>query len=158
MNLLTKIAKYEFKTPPFFVTFLSMFVLCMMPWYAVRIYSAIANWQVLSEFGANPAYILGTGALWMLGSLWASWQIWEGYPSAGRAGWMMAVFYLAWYWFDRLAIQPSPATNAVYSLGLSAALFTVVALILLLPSTRAFFTDYPRRQHERKNLEDSSPE
>jgi hypothetical protein len=149
--------KQDFEDRPLPVTFLVVFVLCITPWYAIRIYSAIVNWQTLREFGANPAYILGTGLLWALASVWVAWQLWEGRPAAGRAGWMAAVFYLLWYWFDRLAIQPSPATNAAFSAIVSAILFGAFTLGLLLPSSKAFFQNYPRRQNDREDLDDSDP-
>ncbi len=152
-----KTIQQDFEDHPLSVTILVVFVLCITLWYATRIYSAIANWQVLSEFGANPAYILGTGLLWILASCWVAWRFWEGRPSAGRVGWMTAVFYLLWYWLDRLVMQPAPATNAVFSVIVSAALFTIFTLGLLLPSSRNFFQNYPRRQNERENLEDSDP-
>jgi hypothetical protein len=142
---------------PLPVTILAVFVLFITSWHIIRVYSAIANWQVLREFGANPAYILGTGLFWTLAGLWLFWLFWDGRQPALRAGLGSAGLYLAWYWLDRLVIQPSPATNAVFSAIVSAILFAIFTLGLLLPPSRAFFNHNRRRQNERQSQEDSNP-
>lgn len=142
---------------PIPVTILAIFVLCITSWNGIRVYSAIASWQVLREFGANPVYISGTGLLWALAGLWLFWLFWEGRQLAFRAGLGAAVLYLVWYWLDRLVIQPSPSTNAVFSAIVSAIVFAIFTFGLLLPSSRAFFRHDPRRQNERQSQEDSNP-
>ncbi len=142
---------------PLPVTILAVFVLCITSWNGIRVFSAIASWQVLREFGANPVYISGTGLFWALAGFWLFWLLWEGRQAGFRAGLGAAVLYLVWYWLDRLVIQPSPATNAVFSAIVSVILCAIFTLGLLLPSSRAFFRHDPRRQNERQSQEDSDP-
>lgn len=125
--------------PPANVTILAVFVLCITAWNGLRIYSTIANWQILREFGANPAYSLVIGLVWALTGLWLFRALWEGRRHALRAGLASAGLYFLWYWFDRLAIQPSPAPNLLFSVVFSTLLLITFIIILGLPASKAFF-------------------
>lgn len=125
--------------PPASVTILAVFVLFITSWNGIRIYSAIASWQVLREFGTNPIYILATGLFWVAASLWLFRAIYEGHRYAFRAGLASAGLYLTWYWLDRLVIQPSPAPNTRFSLVVSTVFLVVFITLLSIPVTKAFF-------------------
>lgn len=112
---------------PLRVTILTVFVLCITSWNAIRVYSAIANWDILREFGALPAYIMGAGLAWTAAGLWLAYSLWAGKRLAFFGGIALAGLYLAWYWFDRLAVQPSPAPNLVFSMAASALLLAIFA-------------------------------
>jgi len=126
-------------TPPTTVTILAVFVLFITAWSGIRAYSAIANWQVLKEFGANPLYILVTGLFWTVAGLWLFRAIWEGHRYAIRAGLGAAGLYTVWYWSDRLILQPSPAPNSLFSIVVSAVLLVIFIIILSIPASKGFF-------------------
>lgn len=119
------------------VTILTVFVLSITSWNSIRAYSAIANWDILQEFGAPPAYITTTGLTWAIAGLWLAYALWAGKRLAFFGGLALAGLYLAWYWFDRLAMQPSPAPNLVFSLVASALLWVIFVLGMIL--ARDFF-------------------
>lgn len=125
--------------PPASVTILAVFVLFITSWYCIRIYSAIVNWQVLIEFGAIPAYILGTGIFWTLVSLWLVTIFWQGKPYAARFGSITAAVYFLWYWLDRLVIQPTPAPNVMFSMVVSTISLTIFMIVLNIPASKSFF-------------------
>lgn len=125
--------------PPANVTILAVFVLCITAWNGLRAYSTIANWQILREFGAIPAYSLVIGLVWALTGLWLFRALWEGQRYALRAGLASAGLYFLWYWFDRLTIQPSPAPNLLFSVVFSTLLLIIFIIVLGLPASRAFF-------------------
>jgi len=125
--------------PPISVTILAVLVLFITVWNGVRIYSAIANWQVLKEFGANPLYILISGFFWMIASLWLYRALWKGHQYAIRAGLALAGFYTVWYWCDRLFFQPAPAPNALFSAIVSAVFLAFFIITLSLPASKSFF-------------------
>lgn len=122
---------------PLRVTILTVFVLSITSWNAIRVYSAIVNWDILREFGAPPAYIMGTGLAWVIAGLWLAYSLWDRKRLAFFSGLALAGFYLAWYWFDRLLMQPSPAPNLVFSVAASASLLVIFMLGIIL--ARDFF-------------------
>ncbi len=116
----------ELTVRPFRVTILTVFVLCITSWNAIRAYSAIANWDILREFGAPPAYIMTTGLIWSVTGLGLMYTLWVGKRLAFFGSLTVTGLYVAWYWFDRLVMQPSPAPNLGFSMvvsGLLAAIF-----------------------------------
>ena len=127
----------EYPDRPIGVTILSVFVLCITSWNVMRVFSAIANWDILREFGAAPAYIMFSGLVWAAAGLWLMYAAWMGLKPTFRAGLAMAVLYFAWYWLDRLIIQTSPAPNLLFSAVVSTLLLLYV--IISLVSSKAFF-------------------
>lgn len=125
--------------PPASVTILAVFVLFITSWHGIRVYSAIANWQVLSEFGASPIYILGTGLFWAITGLWLFVVLCLGKPHAAASGSAASATFFLWYWFDRLMMQPSPAPNLVFSAVLSTLGLAVFIITLNIPASRSFF-------------------
>jgi hypothetical protein len=125
-------------TPPMTVTILAVFVLFITSWNGIRTYSAIANWQVLKEFGANPIYILATGLFWTIAGLWLFRVLWEGHHYAIRAGLTTAGLYTLWYWCDRLIFQPSPAPNILFSVVVSVVFLFFFVTILSIPVSKGF--------------------
>ena len=126
-------------TQPLTVTILAIFVLFITFWNGLRIYSAIANWQVLKEFGANPVYLLATGLFWTMAGLWLFRTIREGHHYAIRAGLTTAGLYTLWYWCDRLIFQPAPAPNILFSIIVSAVFLALFIIILSIPASKGFF-------------------
>jgi hypothetical protein len=126
-------------SPAATVTILAAFVLFITSWNGIRAYSAIANWQVLKEFGANPIYILATGLFWTITGLWLFRIICEGYRYAVRAGLTIAGLYTLWYWCDRLIFQPAPAANTSFSIVVSAIFLAFFIITLSIPASKGFF-------------------
>jgi hypothetical protein len=121
------------------VTILAVFVLFITSWNGIRTYSAIVNWQVLKEFGANPEYILATGLFWTIAGLGLFRAIWEGHRYAVRAGLTTAGLYTLWYWCDRLIFQLTPAPNTLFSIVVSAVFLTFFIITLSIPASKGFF-------------------
>jgi hypothetical protein len=126
-------------TPPANVTILSVFVLFMTSWNAIRVYGTLTNWQVLNEFGAKPVYLLIDGIFWILGGLWLFRTFWEGNRRAIHYGLAAAFMYFIRYWIDRIFFQTAPAPNVVFSLVISTVLLVTFCIILVLPTSKAFF-------------------
>ncbi len=124
---------------PASVTILSVFVLCITSWHTLRAVSAFASWKIQQEFGASPAYLLGSGLAWSTAGLWLAVILWQGKRLAIPAALGLTGLYLAWYWLDRLVIQAVPAPNAVFSAAVSTAclLFVIINLVL----SKAFFDE-----------------
>jgi hypothetical protein len=105
----------------------------------IRVYSAISNWQILAEFGANPVYILATGIIWALTGLWLLHSFWVKRRNIRRASTAMAGLYYLWYWCDRLFIQASPASNGIFALFVSTIVLLIFYLLLGISTTRTYF-------------------
>lgn len=139
----------EIKARPLSVTILSVFVLCITSWNAIRVYGALANWEILREFGASPVYIMLSGLGWIAASLWLTRELWEPGAQAFRAGLGLSGLYVAWYWIDRLAIQPTPAPNVAFSAVVSVVLLAYVIINLL--AAKPFFNkEKDEREHENQ--------
>lgn len=127
------------KNTPFPVTLITIFVLCISAWNAVRVYTVIMNWQILTKYGASPAYILATGVLWGLSAGWLFLVIHRKKYYALRANLIVAGLYYLWYWADRLFIQPSPAPNVIFSAVFSTAILLIFCILVITPAARTFF-------------------
>lgn len=127
----------KFSDRPLRVTILLVFVLCITSWSALRVYSAVAHWDTLEEFGALPVYIIFSGLLWAAAGLWLTYALRAGQRLAFAGGLTLAGLYFAWYWFDRLIMQPSPAPNLIFSIAASVLLLAIFAVGLFL--ARNFF-------------------
>lgn len=127
------------KNTPFPVTIITIFVLFITSWNVVRAYSAFLNWQVLTKYGASPAYILGTAILWAISGLWLLVIIRKKHNYALRANLMVAGLYYLWYWADQLIIQPSPSPNTIFSAIFSTILLLVFCISDISATARSFF-------------------
>jgi len=63
--------------------------------------------------------------VWAAAGLWLAYSLWAGKRHAFVGGLALAGLTLAWYWFDRLAMQPSPAPNFGFSIVVSGLLVTI---------------------------------
>lgn len=124
---------------PISVTILGMFVLFITFWNALRGYGAVANWQVLTEFEANPTYILATGTGWALIGLLLVVTIWRRSRFAIRANLLVSIAYYVWYWCDRLFVQSSSPANYLFSAVFSTVLLALFCTTICMPSAKAFF-------------------
>jgi hypothetical protein len=112
------------------VTIITLFVLFITIWNAIRTYSAIANWQVLSEYKAEPAYIFATGMIWSLTGLGFIIGILKQARHYILSGLVISGLFYLWYWCDRFFIQSSLAPNVMFSVVFSTVLLAVFVIIL----------------------------
>jgi hypothetical protein len=111
---------------------LSAIVLFFSLWSMLRAGQALADWQVLVEYGAPAAYLLISGLVWSLAGLGLLTALFRGWLQTRRAGIVISVLYWVWYWADRLFIQQSPTPNIFFSAVFSV-LFLAVVILLWLP-------------------------
>jgi hypothetical protein len=123
---------------------LSAIVLLLTLWNMLRVGRAISDWQVLVEFGAPAAYLLGSGLAWTLAGLGLLAALLRGWPQTRRAGIVISVLYWVWYWADRLFIQNSPTPNLLFS-AIFSVLFLAAIILLWLPLN---FTDFTNEETE----------
>src|SRR5687768_7011554 len=124
---------------PLSVTIVSAFVLSITAWNGIRACIALANWDILSRFNGNPAYIFGTSLAWCIAGMTFFLIISSRKRYSLYAGLILSMIYMIWYWFDRMVIQSSPANNAAFSAVTSIILLMIFNSVLLWPSSRAFF-------------------
>lgn len=108
-------------------------------WYALRSYRALADWQVLTTYGAAPWYLLLSGLVWAGGVLLWLVGAFRRWPHTPRAGILFSVLYYVWYWADRTWLQVSPSPNMVYSALLSSLLVMVYITGLLTSQAKDYF-------------------
>ncbi|MFO7585883.1 MAG: hypothetical protein R6W69_14240 [Anaerolineales bacterium] len=119
---------------------LSAIVLLLSLWNMLRAGRALADWQVLVEFGAPAAYLLISGLVWSLAGLGLLAALFRGWLQTRRAGIVISVLYWVWYWADRLFIQQSPTPNLLFS-AIFSVLFLAVVILLWLPLDFKDFTN-----------------
>jgi hypothetical protein len=124
---------------PWTVTILSAFVLFLSAWNILRAWSGFQHWEILSTYGASPAYIIVTGSFWALCGGFFFALAWQGWRFTIRAGLAFSGLYFAWYWIDRLFVQANPLPNWPFSLAVSLFLLMTFALNLISPDARQFF-------------------
>lgn len=124
---------------PFSVTTATLVVLLITFWNAVRVYSSLINWQVLSEFGANPAYIFITGLFWSLTGAWLFITIRKRESYSRRANMIAAGLYYLWFWLDRLLVQVSTAPIFKFLISSSTIVLAIFFISLNTPAAHSFF-------------------
>ena len=130
------------------VTTLLWMVLCLVAWNAIRMISALANWNLLREFAPHPGpiYILVTAAAWAAG-WFAIWRLLRRRHDRARTyALIAAVGYALWWWLDRLLLQ-EPRPNWPFALTATLVLLAFIASLLHHPRTRAYFL--PRENHDQ---------
>jgi hypothetical protein len=128
---------------PFRVTLSAWLVLLLTAWNAVRLWTAVAWWDVLVESSARQPPIITalSGAFWFVIGLILLWGILVGKAWAGKMLIAAAAGYSIWYWIERLIWQePRPNWPFVVILNL-------IVLVLFFFTTKSM----TRETHERKN-------
>ena len=127
---------------PLTVTLSILLVLSLVVLNAIRLIQALGNWETLGSFHPGlPAYMAGSGALWVCAGLLACWGLWRGSRWAPLATGIFWVAYLAYFWVDYLFIR-DPAgrvQNLVFLLTLQLALLIVVIGLLSRPAAKQYF-------------------
>ena len=113
------------------VTTLLWMVLCLTAWNAIRLFAAIANWDLLAEFAPRPGplYISLSAAFWTLGGAAA----WMAIRRPGRRARLAAALYFSgyalWWWTDRLLLQ-APRPNWPFALAATIILLALAASLI----------------------------
>ncbi len=128
-------------TIPRSVTIIMFFVLCMTAWSAVRAWTSLANWEILTQFKANPFYIFATGIIWFILGIVLILLIFKGYRHTLAFSLIASLVYAVWYWFDRLFMQVTPAPNIAFSITGTIITLVIFNTILFWPSSQAFFKE-----------------
>jgi hypothetical protein len=128
---------------PFRVTLLYWLVLILSAWNGLRLWTALAWWDVLTEFRASQPPILTalSGGVWMLAGLLLAWSIWQKKAWAANLLVGVAAAYSVWYWIERLVWQ-SPHPNWLF-----AVIVNLTALIFILFNAKPL----ARKKNEHKN-------
>lgn len=140
---------------PASVTSLMLAVLTLAAWNAVRLYAAIANWNVLMEFAAppGPLYIALSASFWTLSGL-ATWTaIRRRHPRARTYCALYILGYALWWWADRIFLQ-NASPNWPFAIGLTILLLSITAFDLFNKKTISHFRQ--RETHDQTNT-DTNP-
>lgn len=131
-------------------------VLILSAWNALRLGSAVSNWDLLKEFAPRPGpiYIAASALFWTLAGI-AIWILIRRRIPLAR--WLAAAHitgYAAWWWMDRLFLQRS-SPNWPFALGLTIFFLAVTAIDIFNRSTTAYF-HHPREAHEKTFTDSNS--
>lgn len=129
------------KSSTWYAGILSAIVFLFSLWNILRTARALLDWQILVEYGAPAAYILGSGLVWSLAGLGLLAALLSEWRYTRRAGIALSVLYWVWYWADRLFIQQSPAPNLLFSAIISMMALLAILPIWLLPDTKDYSTE-----------------
>jgi len=128
---------------PFRVTLLYVLVLTLSAWNGLRLWTALAWQNILTEFSASPSPIViaVSGAFWMVTGIILLWSIWQKKAWSATLLVGVAAGYTIWYWSERLIWQ-IPHPNWLF------AVIVNLALLVFILFTAKLLT---REAHERKN-------
>ena len=128
---------------PFLVTMLTVGVLMLTVYNAVRFGTVLAQWDFLMDRMPNPGapYIAVTGLFWTLGLLSVALNLWFGWKWVRPTTSLALFFYLVYYWLDRWLFSAQPRENWLFMLGVTVFCSLFAALALSLPGSRQYFTD-----------------
>jgi len=128
---------------PFRVTLLYVLVLTLSAWNGLRLWTALAWRNILTEFSASPSPIViaVSGAFWMVTGIILLWSIWQKKAWSATLLVGVAAGYTIWYWSERLIWQ-IPHPNWLF------AVIVNLALLVFILFTAKLLT---REAHERKN-------
>jgi hypothetical protein len=128
---------------PFRVTLLYWLVLTLTAWNGLRLWTALAWQNTLTEFSASPTPVILaiSGAFWVVTGIILLWSIWQRKAWAAILLVGVAAGYTVWYWGERLIWQ-NPQPNWLFAVIVNLAL-----LIFILFTSKLL----AREAHERKN-------
>jgi hypothetical protein len=134
---------------PIRVTLSLWLVLFLTVWNALRIWTAIAWRNALTEFSARPAPVVSAiiGAVWLATGIILLWSISRKRAWAGKMLIGASAAYSAWYWIERLAWQ-APRPNWPFAVILNLAL-----LVFIYFTTKSMTREANEQQVENSTLE-----
>lgn len=134
---------------PASVTTLMWLVFILIVWNAIRLGASIVNWDLLADFAPcpGPAYIAGSGFIWILCGLATCILLHRRNPRAHLATAAFAITYVIWWWADRLILQQQAQANWAFSLALTGIVIILTIILIFHRTTIAYFRQ--RERHER---------
>ncbi len=137
------------KKPPFRVTLLHLLVLTLTMWNGLRLWTALAWKDTLTEFTASPSptALAISSAFWLITGALLIWGMGQQKKWAANMLIWVASTYSIWYWLERLLCQ-NPRPNWLF-----AVIVNLAALGFILLNIKSL----SREAHERK-LENSTNE
>jgi hypothetical protein len=124
----------------FSVTIPALIVFSLTLLSALRVAETIVSQPTLEKYGAPTGYMAASGAFWTVMGLATLYAFWKQKRLIARATSAVSVLYFAWYWVDRLFIQPTPAVNTTFSAIFSVILLTIVLYLLNFRQIRSVFS------------------
>jgi hypothetical protein len=118
---------------------LYVLVLTLSAWNGLRLWTALAWRNVLTEFSASPPPIITavSGAVWMVAGFILFWSIWQKKAWAGKLLVGIASGYSVWYWSERLLWQ-NPHPNWSFAVIVNLAAFAFILLTVKSLSREAY--------------------
>lgn len=115
----------------------------VIAWFGfLRLYSAFANWDLLTGYmtASLLTYIAVSGAVWGLAGLVCAVTLWTGMQFAPTYVRLLAASCFIWYWMDRILISRSSGTqgNLVFALITSILILLFALLVPSLPNVVKF--------------------
>lgn len=112
---------------PFPVTLALWVVLFTLIWNIIRVWTALAWNNVLTEFSVSLLPIASAiiGGIWVVLCYFICWSIWQGKAWSGKMLLGSATSYTVWYWSERLFFQ-NPRPNALFAVIVNLGLMIVI--------------------------------
>lgn len=112
---------------PFPVTLALWVVLFTLIWNILRVWTALAWNNVLTEFSVSLLPIASAiiGGIWVVLCYFICWSIWQGKAWSGKMLLGSATSYTVWYWSERLFFQ-NPRPNALFAVIVNLGLMIVI--------------------------------
>ncbi|MCW5874398.1 MAG: hypothetical protein KIS88_07100 [Anaerolineales bacterium] len=136
---------------PWGVTVLLALVLMFTGMQALRLWSAMSSWELLSSLVLRvpPLYFALSGALWALAGAATAYGLARPAPWGGGAAQALALSYTAFFWADRLLAQARGPqdSNWPFLATLGLLLLGSCFAILASPATKAYFM---KARHRRE--------
>jgi hypothetical protein len=134
---------------PFRVTLLLWLVLILMAWNALRLWTSLTWYSVLTEFSARPGplIIASAGLLWVVTGLTLLWGIWQNKKWTAKLFVGSAAGYTIWYWGERLIWQ-EPRPNWPF-----AVILNLVVLIFIIFATKSLAREAYEQQPPHQTTE-----
>lgn len=140
------------KKRTFGVTLLLWMVLSLTAWGAVRFFSALRWWDVLSEFGSglSPLYLSMTGAGWSVAGGVLLYGMWSGRRWTPSAILIAVPLWLIEYWVERIFFE-APRANLSFAVAISIFITAVAWVAANQKNTVLFFTRSEEHEQTDEN-------
>jgi len=134
---------------PRILTILSL-VVCMGSFFHLfKFIQILINLQVLRTLPITVSlvYLAVVGFIWSIAGLFLTWSLWTGKPWSQRAGLVLSLAYMIFFWIDLLWIAEPEVLQTRWLINLILTAFGLPAIILILnlKSSRDYFNGNPAK-------------
>jgi multisubunit Na+/H+ antiporter MnhE subunit len=135
--------------PPFRVTLLLALVLFIFVWNILRVWTALAWWDALNEFAAQPnsLLIIISGGVWVCASLFLMWAVLQRKIWSDKLLITLSIAYTLWYWFEKF-VWGNPQRNWLFAVMINLVLF-----VFILFATKSLSREAYERKFENPTIE-----